>query len=327
MSSRPRCPPGEGDHGAPPGGPDPTRASRQGGPARDTAISSSPASTSRPSASGAEPPAVVFARPRPITRRTRRAITSAGRSTATRTRAGPSPATRSASIARPSSWPMPPSAESGTTLKIRLEFESGTRPARHRPVPPVDHDGRGRAARTWCRPRRLRPSWRRPGGADRGPGGGRPRITGARSRPRSRPFRDELAALRKAEEEIDRRHPDDDGDEGAGGAEGDPHPDAGRTSGARARAVTPRRAVPPPHPRGPAGQPARPGALAGGPRRTRSWPGSPSTASGSSSSASGWSRRATTSARRASGPATPSCSTGWPPSSSPAAGTSRRSRG
>ena len=106
---------GEGDHGAPPGGPDPREPRAQGGgPERERQLRPHRlrGRGRRPRAGPSRPARSSSPAPRPITRRTRRASTSARRSTATRSRAGPSPATRSVSIAGPSSWRMPPSASS-----------------------------------------------------------------------------------------------------------------------------------------------------------------------------------------------------------------------
>ena len=87
---------------------------------------------------------------------------------------------------------------------------------------------------------------------------------------RDQPFRDELAALRTAEAAIEPGHPHDDGDEGAGEAEEDPHPDAGRLP-EQGEVVTPD--VPQSLPA--EGQPANRLGLARGwsTPATRSWPG------------------------------------------------------
>ena len=82
------------------------------------------------------------------------------------------------------------------------------RPARHRPVPPGVHDGQGPLAEPGAPAARSRPSWRRPRRS-----GPRPRSKEIRDYYRGtlsaeiRPFRDELAALRKAEGAIDRAIP------------------------------------------------------------------------------------------------------------------------
>ena len=75
---------------------------------------------------------------------------------------------------------------------------------------------------------------------------------------------------------------------------------------------------------GPDGQPARPGPLAGLARQPADRPGLRQPALEAGLRPGAGRRRSTTSARRGPGPPTPSCSTGWPSSSSTAAGTSRR---
>ena len=83
----------------------------------------------------------------------------------------------------------------------------------------------------------------------------------------------------------------------------------------------------PPLPEGRAAQPPDAGPLARRSRSIRSPRASPSIASGRPISATASSRRRKTSACRASRRCIPSCSTGWPPSSSAPAGTSARCSG